>query len=268
MVTSPVARAVDLLRGAGKVVALTGAGMSAESGVPTFRDARTGLWAKFDPEELATTRAFRRNPARVFAWYVSRLHAVRAASPHSGYDALVRLAQRWGDDFHIVTQNIDGLHGRAGSPQVVELHGSLEAFRCIECRCPFPADRVAELGDGTEEIVPPGCPECGNFIRPGVVWFGEMLPPDAVRRAWRLAETADVALVVGTSSLVHPAAELPTLVALGGGRVIEINPDATPLSPQADLYWPAVAGLALPALADALERADRCASGSNPGNVP
>lgn len=250
--TAPHEAAADLLEQARRVVVLTGAGMSAESGVPTFREAQTGLWARFNPEELATERAFRENPARVFGWYLQRLHAVRAAEPHAGYRALAHLAQRFRDGFCIVTQNVDGLHARAGSRHVVELHGSLEAFRCIECQLPFPADQIGGLDDVQAERPPPTCRECGNLIRPGVVWFGESLPSDAIGRAWRAAEKADVALVVGTSSLVYPAANLPAVVRGRGGRVIEINPDETPLSPSVDLYWSAPAGEALPLLAEAL----------------
>ncbi len=246
--TDPLDKVAGLLRAAQRVVVLTGAGMSAESGVPTFRDAQTGWWARYDPEDLATERAFRRNPDCVFAWYVSRLHAVRRAEPHDGYHALVRLATLLEGVLTVVTQNVDGFHSRAGSRDVVELHGSLEAFRCIACRHPASADDIARLEDGAAMIQPPACAKCGNFIRPGVVWFGEMLPVDAMERAWRAARTADVALVVGTSSLVYPAAELPSLVAAGGGRIVEINPDETPLSRRADVYWPAAAGEALPAL--------------------
>jgi NAD-dependent deacetylase len=248
----PLADAVQLLCNAERVVVLTGAGMSAESGVPTFREALTGWWEQYDPEELATEGAFRRNPERVFAWYVSRLHAVRRAEPHAGYHALVRLATHFEGAFTVVTQNVDGLHSRAGSRDVVELHGSLEAFRCIACRHPGSPDDVARLDDATEAIPPPACEKCGNFMRPGVVWFGEMLPVDAMERAWRAAKDADVALVVGTSSLVYPAAELPSLVAAAGGRIVEINPDETPLTRRADVHWSAAAGEALPALVAAL----------------
>jgi NAD-dependent deacetylase len=245
-------KTVDLLRDARHVAVLTGAGMSAESGVPTFRDAQTGLWAKFDPEELATAGAFAESPSRVFGWYVSRLRTVHQATPHAGYDALVRMAALYPGGFDIVTQNVDGLHGRAGSEDVVELHGSLEAFRCSSCREPYSAEKVIELWEGEGEILPPGCRKCGNFIRPGVVWFGEMLAGEVLERATDVAYEADVALVIGTSSLVYPAAGLPEIVRARGGRVIEINPKATHLTPRVDLYWETSAGEALPQLADAL----------------
>ncbi len=251
-----VRKALELLEGARHVAVLTGAGMSAESGVPTFRDAQTGLWAKFDPQQLATAEAFAESPSRVFGWYVSRLQTVRRATPHAGYDALVRMAALYPDGFDIITQNVDGLHSRAGSEHVVELHGSLEAFRCSACREVFSTDRVIELGEGDGEVSAPACGKCGNFIRPGVVWFGEMLPREVLERATQVAYEADVVLVIGTSSLVYPAAGLPDIVSARGGRVIEINPKATPLTPRVDLYWEAAAGEALPQLVDALQRTE------------
>jgi NAD-dependent deacetylase len=252
--TSRLSEALALLRGARRVVALTGAGMSAESGVPTFREAQTGLWAKYDPQELATPEAFRRNPARVFSWYVSRLRAVRQATPHAGYDALVRLARLYPGRFTVVTQNVDGLHSRAGSKDVIELHGSLEAYRCAQCRHPHSSDAVLEVAPGDRETPPPTCSKCGNFIRPDVVWYGEALPGDALERAAQAAQEADAALVIGTSSLVFPAAQLPSMVSAAGGKVIEINPEETPLSSSADVSWRAAAGEALPILVDALAR--------------
>jgi NAD-dependent deacetylase len=248
------ADAPDLLRDARKVVALTGSGMSAESGIPTFREPQTGLWAKYDPQELATPEAFRRNPARVFSWYASRLQAVRRATPHAGYAALVSLEGFYAGGFTVVTQNVDGMHARAGSGSVIELHGSLEAFRCVQCRHPYPSDAVLELAASDHEVPPPTCSKCGNFIRPGVVWYGEMLPGDALERAGQAAQEADVALVIGSTSVVYPAAQLPSMVRAGGGKVIEVNPETTPLSSQADVSWRARAGEALPKLVEALTR--------------
>ncbi len=245
-------KALELFEGARRVLVITGAGMSAESGVPTFRDAQTGLWARYDPQELATPEAFQRNPSRVFGWYASRLMMVRRVSPHAGYDAVVRLGEIYPGALTVVTQNVDALHTRAGTHAVIELHGSLEAFRCSGCHDPYPAAGVVQLVEGGGEIAPPECSKCGNFIRPGVVWFGEMLPEGVMERAGQAAREADVALVIGTSSMVYPAAELPAIVLGHGGRVIEINPEATPLSPRADLYWQAAAGEALPVLVEAL----------------
>ena len=249
--TSEGERAVELLRGASRVVALTGAGMSQESGVPTFRDALTGLWSRYDPMELATPEAYRRNPARVFGWYLSRWRRVRQVSPHAGHRALAELQGAFAE-LVVVTQNVDGLHRRAGSHEIVELHGSLEAFRCADGGHPYDIDHIEALVVREDsEVEPPACETCGAPIRPGVVWFGEMLPPGAVERAWHLVQESDVVLVIGTSSVVYPAAELPNVALAAGAQVIEINPEETPLTPRATLAWQATAAAALPQLADA-----------------
>lgn len=242
-------RVAGLVGGAEQVVVVTGAGMSAESGVPTFRDALTGLWERFDPAELATQQAFRKNPARVFGWYLWRLRGARDVDLHPGYRALVEMTQLIGG-VPIVTQNVDGLHRRAGSRDVVELHGSLLAFRCLDGGHTYPVDRILAMDDlGSDGMVdPPECPECGDLVRPGVVWFGEMLPLDALERAWKLVATANVVLVIGTSAMVYPAAELPAMAKAAGAAVVEINPAPTPFTPHADVYWPARAGQALPQL--------------------
>ncbi len=198
---------------------------------------------------LATPEAFARQPAVVFGWYVARLRRARAAVPHAGHHALARLADRAA--VHVVTQNVDGLHQRAGTRDVVELHGSLEAFRCVEHGHPYDGRRLATGGDQPERTIePPACEECGGTIRPGVVWFGEPLPAEALRRAWALVERCDLLLVIGTSSLVYPAADLPRVAQAAGAPVVEINPDATPLSPSAAVAWRAPAGVALPLLAE------------------
>ncbi len=243
-------RAVELLGGASRVVALTGAGMSEESGVPTFRDALTGLWSRYDPMELATPAAYRRNPARVFGWYLSRWRRVREVSPHAGHRALAELEDAFAE-LVVVTQNVDGLHCRAGSREIIELHGSLEAFRCVGGH-PYDIAGIEALAPSEDsEVEPPVCETCDAPIRPGVVWFGEMLPPGAVERALHLVQESDVVLVVGTSSVVYPAAELPSVALAAGARVIEINPQETPLTPRATLAWQATAADALPQLADA-----------------
>ena len=249
--TSECDQAVELLRGASRVVALTGAGMSQESGVPTFRDALTGLWARYDPMELATPEAFRRNPARVFGWYLSRWRRVQEVAPHAGHRALAQLEGAFGQ-FVVVTQNVDGLHRRAGSREIIELHGSLDAFRCVGGH-PFDIGGIEALAPSEDqEVEPPACDTCGSPIRPGVVWFGEMLPPGAVERAWHLVQESDVVLVIGTSAVVYPAAELPNVALAAGARVVEINPLETPLTPRATLAWQDTAAVALPLLADAL----------------
>lgn len=245
-----VAAAARALQSARRVVVTTGAGMSRESGIPTFRDALTGLWAQYDPEELATEAAFRRNPARVFGWYAWRRRLVRAARPHAGYDALVAL-ERIVPDLTIVTQNVDGLHRRAGSRRVLELHGSLERFCCVDRRHPFPADQVADPATDTE-CEPPRCPRCGAAVRPDVVWFGESLPERVTAEAWDRAASCQVLLVVGTSGLVQPAAQLPFIARDAGATVIEVNPDPTEVSAAAHIICRGAAGTVLPALVAAL----------------
>jgi len=243
---------VEALSGAKRLVVLTGAGMSKDSGMPTFREAQTGLWAKYDPQQLATPAAFKTNPARVFGWYVWRYHKALSLVPHAGYGALVRLESAF-DDVLVVTQNVDGLHTRAGSSHVVELHGSLRAFRCFKQGHPYDEELVGRLSvPASGEVSPPSCPHCGSPIRPGVVWFSESLPDAAVRRAWAAAEVCDAMLVVGTSGLVYPAAGLPDSALLKQSSVIEVNPDPTPLSDRADVWWPARAEVALAQLADRL----------------
>jgi NAD-dependent deacetylase len=245
-------RAVELLAGARDVLVITGAGMSQESGVPTFRDAQTGLWARYDPMDLATPEAFRRHPDRVFGWYAWRLRQVRAADPHVGHCALAAM-ERLFPRLTVVTQNVDGLHRRAGSREVVELHGSLEAFRCADCGRSYDADDVMAVAPREPaELFPPRCPACGGPVRPGVVWFGETLPMAAMERAWSLVRECDMLLVVGTSAVVYPAATLPEVAVARGIGVIEINPEPTPFTPHVTLAWPSTAAVALPQLEAAL----------------
>jgi NAD-dependent deacetylase len=238
--------AVGALRRAKLVLVATGAGMSRESGIPTFRDALTGLWPRYDPEELATEAAFRRHPARVFGWYLWRRELVARATPHAGYAALVAL-EGMVPELVVVTQNVDGLHRRAGTRRVIELHGSLDRFFCRDARHPFP---TAALPQGTvdTDVVPPACPECGAPVRPGVVWFGEALPERAVDEAWDLAARCDVMLVVGTSGLVHPAAGLPVVARDAGATLIEVNPAPSEITAVAHVVCRGAAGAVLPAL--------------------
>ena len=250
--SDPAGRVAGFIHEAKRVVVLTGAGMSAESGVPTFRDALSGYWAKYDPQELATPEAFRRQPATVFGWYVDRTRAVMAARPHPGYHALVEIESAIGA-LPVVTQNVDGLHRRAGSSDVTELHGSLTAFRCVGLGHGFPLESILALGSPKSgKLEPPACEICGQLIRPGAVWFGEVLPADALERAHELAETADVVLVVGTSSVIYPAAGLPERARARGATVVEINPERTPFTEYAALSWRTTAGNSLPAVADRL----------------
>jgi NAD-dependent deacetylase len=219
-----IARAVELLSGARRVVVTTGAGMSKESGIPTFRDAQTGLWSRYDPEELATRDGFRRNPPLVWSWYAARRERIALATPHEGYHALARVESRF-DSLWVLTQNIDGLHLAAGSTRVVELHGSIHRVKCFDANHPaappYPAREV-----------PPRC-HCGSYLRPDVVWFGEMLDPANLDRAYEAIGSCEVLLVVGTSALVHPAAGFPGEARRAGAWVVEINPEETPVTPVA-----------------------------------
>jgi NAD-dependent deacetylase len=244
--------AAALLARAERVVVSTGAGISRESGIPTFRDALDGLWASYDPQELATEAGFRSAPARVWSWYAGRRAAIARALPNAGHRALVELEARV-PHLTLVTQNIDGLHAAAGSRDVVELHGSIRRVRCLEAGHPF----AGELPPYTEGALqePPPCPACGAPLRPDVVWFGEMLPEEAVRRAWREAERAEVLLLVGTSGTVWPAAELPLVARRAGARVVEVNPERSELTGFADLFLQGAAGEVLPRLVAAIVRA-------------
>lgn len=234
----------SVLRGARRVTVLTGSGVSSESGVPTFRDAQTGLWARYEPQELATPEAFGRDPRLVWEWYQWRRDLVRQAEPNPGHRALVELERRV-PTFSLATQNVDGLHRRAGSENVLELHGNIMRSKCS-------VEGVEAEPRTGDESVPPPCPGCGAFLRPDVVWFGEALPEDVFAAASEAARNCDVFLSVGTSSLVYPAASLPSEAARSGAMLVEVNPDDTPLTPHADYALRGRAGEVLPVLVDAL----------------
>jgi len=236
-------RLVQRLRGARRVVALTGAGISAESGIPTFRDAQNGFWARFRPEELATPDAFRRDPQLVWDWYEWRRGLVANAAPNDGHQALARLDSLV-PDFTLITQNVDGLHQRAGSSTVIELHGNIHRNKC------FAEDVVVADWHDTDER-PPRCPRCGAHLRPDVVWFGEALPPHALAAAEAAARACDVLLSIGTSAAVFPAAQLPLTALQSGAMVVEVNKDPTPLTGVATFSLPGRAGAILPRLLNA-----------------
>ena len=202
---------------------LTGAGVSAESGVPTFRGAG-GLWRTYRPEDLATPGAFRRDPALVWEWYDWRRGLIGKCQPNTAHHTLADMEPHFAD-FVLITQNVDGLHRLAGSRNIVELHGNLWGQRCTRGCRPNWQDRSVPLPQ-----IPPRCPDCGALARPDVVWFGESLPGDAWAAAWAAARRCQVMLVVGTSALVQPAASLPLLALEQGVYVVEINPQPTPLS--------------------------------------
>lgn len=223
----------------------TGAGVFKESGIPTFREAQTGLWAKYDAEQLATPEAFAKNPSVVWQWYDYRRRLVTEAEPNTGHIALAQLQDIL--PTFVVTQNVDRLHHRAGSRDVIELHGNILTYFC------FDHHHAAEHVPPALEA-PPTCTECGSLLRPAVVWFGEALPPKAMEKATSVIRQADVLLVVGTSGLVHPAASLPYLARQSGAKVIEINPDGTPITDIADIFLAAPSGAVLPALVEALRK--------------
>jgi NAD-dependent deacetylase len=238
---------VQRLRVAQNVAVLTGAGVSAESGVPTFRDALTGLWERFRPEELATPEAFLRNPKLVWEWYTWRRDLVDKVSPNPGHVAIAAMARRF-SRFTLITQNVDGLHQRAGSSDVLELHGNILRVRC------FYGGHVSEEIPDSGEI-PPRCRECGSMLRPDVVWFGEALPETAFARAEEAAATCEVFLSLGTSGMVYPAAGLPLLAARSGACLIEINPEETELSGSMTYCLRGPAGTVLPELMNEIGKA-------------
>lgn len=220
---------LERLARAQSVLALTGAGMSAESGIPTFRDAQSGIWARFRPEDVATPEAFARDPGRVWQWYEERRKAVRSAQPHAGHRALVRL-EALVPELTVVTQNVDGLHQRAGSAKVWELHGNILRSKCHLTLRPIGNEWLADSPHS-----PPRSPYVkGGLARPDVVWFGEALPTAAIEAAMAAAARCDFCLSIGTTSLVQPAASLPLVALEHGAALVEINPAATPLSPHTD----------------------------------
>lgn len=216
------------LQAAARLAVLTGAGISAPSGIPTFREAQTGLWARFSPEELASPSAYARNAGLVWNWYAWRYGLCASARPNRAHALLVELEARVGDGFLLVTQNVDGLHARAGSSRLVELHGNIARSRCERCGA-----RQA-LPPPEDFVPPPSCARCGSRMRPDVVWFGEQLPSTGLEAAWKAFEHCQVALVIGTSGAVEPAASLGRVAQARGAVLIEINPTETPLSKVAD----------------------------------
>ena len=267
------AELAEAVRSARRVVVLSGAGISAESGVPTFRDAQTGLWERFSPEQLASEDAWWADPALVWSWYQWRARMVRTCAPNPGHRAVgqwQRALARTGGSLQVVTQNVDDLHERGGAEVLSHLHGSLFEYRCAECGEPADHDPGAagERQDGAplagqeedlENLLltpPPDCEHCADgLLRPGIVWFGEMLSTDALDRAYFALDQCDLAVVVGTSAVVQPAASLP-FVALGAGAaVVEVNPEVTEFTSAATWHLSGPAGTVLPALAKLADQA-------------
>jgi NAD-dependent deacetylase len=233
-----------LIRAHAPCVVLTGAGISTESGIPDFRSAE-GIWARYDPAEVAHIDALRRDPARVWEFYALRLDALSRAEPNDGHRALAELEEH-GWIRAVVTQNIDGLHQRAGSREVVEVHGSVREAECIHCRVRVPME------DAVASLPLPPCPECGEILKPGVVMFGELLPAQAIERAQALAAEAGLLLVVGSSLEVHPVAALPGATLASGGALAIVNRGSTPWDSEAEVVLDAGAGQTLRGLAAAL----------------
>jgi NAD-dependent deacetylase len=236
-VRARLAAVAKLLARGNRVCILTGAGVSKESGIPTFRDAQTGLWAQYDPRELASPQGFLRDPDLVWKWYDSRRKKLDEVKPNPGHSAIAEMESMF-DEFMVITQNVDRLHQLAGSKNVVELHGNITSFHC------FDQKHKSEFVPGGLET-PPLC-RCGSLLRPSVVWFGESLPQGLFEQAAAAAAECDVILVVGTSGIVHPAAALPVMAKNSGAKVVEINREPTPLTSLADIVVQQESGIALP----------------------
>ncbi len=242
-----IEQAAEHLATAEHVVVFTGAGVSKESGLPTFREAQEGLWAEYDPQDLASVEGFRRDPERVWTWYQHRRTLYGDVEPNPGHHAIVDLEELV-PRVVVVTQNVDNLHRDAGSSDIVELHGNIYRYKCIDREHKLQLD---ELED-TDEI-PPRCPRCGSLVRPDVVWFGEFLPPDALERAFQESRQCDVMLVVGTSAVVQPAASLPYEAADYGASIIEVNPNPSGVTNLADVFLQGPSGEMLPQVTDELK---------------
>jgi len=247
MVQNSVEAAARAMARARHVVVFTGAGVSRESGIATFRDAEEGIWRKYDPMEMATLEGYLRDPAFVWAWYEHRFGIVAGAEPNPGHRAIAELEQLF-DSVTVVTQNIDGLHQRAGSTDVIELHGSMHRFACLHRE--HGGFRLADFAG--QEDRPPRCPVCGDLIRPDVVWFGEALPREELDRGQRLSAACDAMLVVGTSGIVFPAAALPLQAIHSGATLIDVNPEPSALSSQATIYLKGRGGDIVPQLVEEL----------------
>lgn len=230
------------IREAHHIAVLTGAGMSAESGVPTFRAAQTGLWARFDPQELSTEAAFRAHPGRVWDWYAHRRAMIAGVTPNAGHVALAAFARQHPGRLTLITQNVDGLHQRAGNTEALALHGNIAEDQWLD------APRSCCGAQALEAGRPPRCPVCGNLRRPAVVWFGEHLPSQTLEAAEHAARHCDLMLVIGTSGEVYPAAGLAFTAHQSGARLVIINPESTPLDVVAEQCLRTPAAVCLPLL--------------------
>lgn len=242
-----IKKAVHLISDADAMAVLTGAGISKESGIPTFRDAQTGLWENFNPEDLATKQGFLANPSLVWDWYDHRRNGVWDSKPNGGHLALAEIQQAFNTaekSFALITQNVDNLHELAGSDPVLHLHGSIFDFKRLDDNAPFDLETLSQE---ERSASPPKCPETGSYIRPNVVWFGEMLPEDILDESFQAAARCNVMLVIGTSGIVHPAASIPVMAKQNGAIVIEVNPEPSALTNQiVDIFLQGPSGSILP----------------------
>lgn len=234
---------LETLNSAQKVAVLTGAGISAESGIPTFREAQTGLWSKYRPEDLATPSAFRRDPKLVWEWYQWRRQLIEQSNPNPGHHAIAQF-EGLVPSFTVITQNVDGFHQSAGSSTVIELHGNIMRTICFDNR--------HKIDEWDDYEIPPRCPICRSYLRPDVVWFGEGLPKTALENAIQETRECNVFLAIGTSAVVEPAASLPWIAKENGALLIEVNPNTTPVTRNADYVFHKPAGEFLPELVHAL----------------
>lgn len=241
--TEEIHQLAEQLTKANAVTVLTGSGISADSGVPTFRDPQEGLWAQYQPQDMATPEAFRRDPAFVWQWYQWRRKRVQSVEPNAGHRALADLA-RHHPALTLVTQNVDGLHQRAGHEDVIEFHGNIHRNHCLDGGHPVSVEGDPET--------PPSCPECGSPARPSVVWFGEAIPGEALERSVASAQSSELFIAVGTSATVYPAAGLADLARDNGATIAEINPEATDMT-NVDITIRARAAEALPEILAAVE---------------
>ncbi|HEY5731228.1 MAG TPA: NAD-dependent deacylase [Anaerolineales bacterium] len=235
---------ITLLQSTSSLVALTGAGVSQESGLRTFRDAQTGLWEQYKPEDLASPEAFARDPKLIWDWYAWRREAIKAVRPNPGHYALVEIEKQI-PEFTLITQNVDGLHRMAGNRTVLELHGNIQRVRCSEC------GEFAEAWEEDLESVPQ-CEVCNGLLRPDVVWFGESLPLNQLEAAVEAARTCEIFFSIGTSGVVQPAASLAYAARNRGAVVVEVNAEPTPLTPKVNYFLQGKSGEVLPGLVKAV----------------
>ncbi len=238
---------LERLKTANSIVFFTGAGISAESGIPTFR-GKDGIWNKLKPEELANFNAFLKNPDMVWEWYQHRRTIIHETGPNPAHYAIANF-ENYYDDVSVVTQNVDNLHGRAGSSHIYELHGNIERNFCVDCKTDYDDSKI----DLSNKQVPK-CEECGGLIRPDVVWFGEMLPQLVFANAQRKAEQSDICFVVGTSAVIYPAAYIPIEAKRHGSYLVEINIEETEISSYVDCSLFGKAGEIMPVILDQIKQ--------------